>query len=161
MTPQQTQRFGQLSRDRPSNYGADYRAHPGGESHSEGPPKCDPNDWRHDCAPPVLAPRNPKTARKISDPAETIRIRRLDGDASTSASGAAAPAENVAAEVSAAWIGLAAVISDMPSSSRACAPSAHPYNVDRYMPGAQAAACREPVSLMMSTSVLMASGGLS
>ena len=64
-------------------------------------------------APPVLAPRKPRMARKRSDPAATIGMRRLDGASSTRASGVAAPTENVAAEVSAAWIGLAVVTSDL------------------------------------------------
>ena len=50
-------------------------------------------------APPVLAPRKPRTARKISDPADTMGIRRLAGESTTSARGAAAPAEKVVAEV--------------------------------------------------------------
>ena len=75
-------------------------------------------------APPVLAPRNPSKARNRSDPVETMGISRFDGESRTSARGAAAPTENVAADVSAAWIGLAVVISEIPSSSRACAPNA-------------------------------------
>jgi hypothetical protein len=39
-------------------------------------------------------------------------------------SGSAAPTAKVDAEVSAAWTGRAVVTSEMPSSSRACAPSA-------------------------------------
>ena len=46
------------------------------------------------------------------------------GAASVANSGMLAPAAKVAAEVSAACTGRATVISEMPSSSRACAPSA-------------------------------------
>ena len=66
-------------------------------------------------APPIFAPRKPRMARKSSDPAATMGIRSADGESSTRARGAAAPTENVAAEVRAAWIGLAEVIADIPS----------------------------------------------
>ena len=62
-------------------------------------------------APPVLAPSKPSKARNTSDPAETIGIRRFDGDRSTRARGAAAPMEKLAADVRAACTGLAEVIS--------------------------------------------------
>ena len=42
----------------------------------------------------------------------------------TAASGIAAPTAKLAAEVNAAWIGFALSVFEMPSSSRACAPSA-------------------------------------
>ena len=42
----------------------------------------------------------------------------------TIANGSDAPTEKVAADVSAAWTGRAALISESPSSSRACASSA-------------------------------------
>ena len=58
-------------------------------------------------APPVLAPRKPSKARNSSDPAETIGISRVDGESRTRARGAIAPTENVAADVRAAWMGLA------------------------------------------------------
>ena len=70
-------------------------------------------------APPAFAPIAPRTARKASDATETIGTSALPGDTITISNGMAAPNENIAAEASAAWTGRAAVISEMPSSSRA------------------------------------------
>jgi hypothetical protein len=75
-------------------------------------------------APPVLAPSKPSRAKEANDPTETTGIIKLEGERSTRVSGAAAPAENVAADVRAACTGRPEVISEMPSSSRAWAPSA-------------------------------------
>ena len=55
-------------------------------------------------------------------PPATTGTSRPAGDTSTISSGMAAPTVKVAAEVSAAWIGRAVVASEIPSSSRACAP---------------------------------------
>jgi hypothetical protein len=51
-------------------------------------------------------------------------ITNVSGETTAMISGAAAPAENVSAEASAASMGLAPVVCEMPSSSRACAASA-------------------------------------
>ena len=48
----------------------------------------------------------------------------MAGTAATASSGSAAPTAKLAADVIAAWIGRALSVSEMPSSSRACAPSA-------------------------------------
>ena len=75
-------------------------------------------------APPAFAPIAPSRARNSSDPTETTGIRTFDGEPRTSRSGAAAPTEKVAADANAACTGRAVLVSEMPSSSRACAPSA-------------------------------------
>ena len=56
--------------------------------------------------------------------AATIGTMARAGATTVRMSGAAAPSEKVSAEVSAACTGREAVISEMPSSSRACVPSA-------------------------------------
>ena len=66
-------------------------------------------------APPIWAPIAPRNARKINEAAETAGISQAAGDRAAVDSGRAAPTAKVAAEVNAAWIGRAAVISDMPS----------------------------------------------
>ena len=63
-------------------------------------------------APPARAPIAPRTARKASDAADTTGTNALPGDTTTISNGIAAPTENIAADVSAAWIGRAAVISE-------------------------------------------------
>ena len=70
-------------------------------------------------APPARAPTAPSRARKTSDKAATTHMRALSGEIAAAARGRAAPAMNVAAEARAAWVGLAVVTSEMPSSSRA------------------------------------------
>ena len=106
-----------------SDNGANDCADPCGHSHRKGAPKGRTIGFKIS-APPVLAPRKPSKARNSSDPVETIGISRVDGESRTRARGAIAPTENVAADVRAAWTGLADVISDIPSSSRACARNA-------------------------------------
>ena len=66
----------------------------------------------------------PSTARNNSELPETTHISADAGTSTTTISGKAAPTENVAADAIAAWTGRAVSISEMPSSSRACAPSA-------------------------------------
>ena len=73
-------------------------------------------------APPVFAPIIPSKARKANDPTETIGSSQVDGERRARMRGPAAPTENVAADASAACIGRAVLISETPSSSRACAP---------------------------------------
>ena len=75
-------------------------------------------------APPTFAPTPPKRARNTREAALTPALSSWAGIRRTISKGRAAPTANVAAEVNAAWIGRAVVISDMPSSSRACTPSA-------------------------------------
>jgi hypothetical protein len=72
-------------------------------------------------APPALAPMAPSSARNASDAKETVVTSIDAGDTMTMGSGIAAPAAKVAADVKAAWIGRAVVISEIPSSSRAWA----------------------------------------
>ena len=72
-------------------------------------------------APPARAPMAPSRARKPSDAPATIGSSAFVGDTTTMSNGMAAPIENIAAEVSAACTGRAAVTSDIPSSSRAWA----------------------------------------
>ena len=72
---------------------------------------------RRTFAPPALAPIAPRSARNTRDAAETTGMRLPVVDTKTANKGMAAPTEKVAADVSAAWIGLAVVISDMPSRS--------------------------------------------
>ena len=68
-------------------------------------------------APPVQAPIMPSSARNTRDPMDTSGIVRFDGETSTSASGAAAPRENVAADANAACTGRAVLISDEPDEA--------------------------------------------
>src|SRR6478736_6459568 len=75
-------------------------------------------------APPAFAPIAPKTARKANDAADTTGTNALPGDITTISNGIVAPTENIAADVSAAWIGRAAVTSEIPSSSRVWAVNA-------------------------------------
>ncbi|MNS08433.1 hypothetical protein D3C72_398940 [compost metagenome] len=75
-------------------------------------------------APPALAPRAPSRAKPINADPATHSARPVMGAIAATTRGRAAPAEKVTAEVIAAWMGRAAVISDMPSSSRAWAPRA-------------------------------------
>ena len=70
-------------------------------------------------APPVFAPIIPSKARKANDPTETTGSSHVDGERSVRMRGPAAPTENVAADASAACIGRAVLISEIPSSSRA------------------------------------------
>ena len=72
----------------------------------------------------ALAPMAPSSARKAREATDTAIVRLPSGNRNTINSGMAAPTEKVAAEVRAAWIGRAWVNSEMPSSSRAWAPSA-------------------------------------
>jgi len=75
-------------------------------------------------APPARAAIAPRIARNTSDSAQTSAITRSGGANAVTTSGSAAPAAKLAAEASAAWIGRGFSVSEMPSSSRACAPSA-------------------------------------
>lgn len=63
-------------------------------------------------------------SKHTSETAAAQGINSGKGANGTTASGAAAPAVNDRADVIAAWSGRAALLSDIPSSSRACAPSA-------------------------------------
>ncbi|MDT4858722.1 hypothetical protein FQZ97_932030 [compost metagenome] len=74
-------------------------------------------------APPALAPIAPSKERNSSDAAETSSTSCFAGASHTMASGIIAPTAKVRADVRAATIGLAVEISEMPSSSRACASS--------------------------------------
>ena len=65
-------------------------------------------------APPVRALTAPKAPKKNSDAAETIGMRALGGARNTINKGRKAPTENVVAEVNAAWMGRAVVVSEMP-----------------------------------------------
>ena len=70
-------------------------------------------------APPVLAPRAPSTAKPIKAEPATQTTKLDMGAMAATTKGRAAPAEKVMAEVIAAWMGRAVVISEMPSSSLA------------------------------------------
>ena len=75
-------------------------------------------------APPVFAATPP---RKASEHNAEITIEGISipvGTSNTTASGNAAHAAKLSADTSAACKGFAIVISEIPSSSRACAPSA-------------------------------------
>src|ERR1700674_2320133 len=76
---------------------------------------------RRTFAPPVLAPIAPRRARKPNDAADTRGTSAPGGDTTTMSKGRPAPTENDAADVSAAWTGRAAVVSEIPNSSRAWA----------------------------------------
>jgi hypothetical protein len=72
-------------------------------------------------APPVRADTAPSNARLISDAMETTGIACETGVNATAIRGKAAPTENVAAEVKAAWTGRELTVSEIPNSSRAWA----------------------------------------
>ncbi|MNN59162.1 hypothetical protein D3C81_1742590 [compost metagenome] len=74
--------------------------------------------------PPARAAREPSRVRNTSELAETAHMSADTGTRRTINSGKAAPTEKVAADATAAWTGRAAKVSEMPSSSRPCAPSA-------------------------------------
>ena len=75
-------------------------------------------------APPAQAPTAPSPASVTSEAKVTTGMIIPIGDRNTASSGMAAPDAKVTAEVSAACTGRATVMSEMPSSSRAWAPSA-------------------------------------
>jgi hypothetical protein len=69
-------------------------------------------------ASPALAPTAPRTTRNARDATDTVAVSKPAGVTSAINRGGTAPAENAAADARAAWIGRAAVISEIPSSSR-------------------------------------------
>jgi hypothetical protein len=69
-------------------------------------------------APPVRAASAPKHARNSRDVAETAINRRAEGAEAVTMSGMQAPKEKLAADASAAWIGRASSVAEMPSSSQ-------------------------------------------
>src|SRR5450830_867854 len=75
-------------------------------------------------APPVLAATPPRTARaaRVASTKRTIRLR--SGVSNATANGNAAPTEKLAADAHAACKGRAVDKSEIPNSSRACAPMA-------------------------------------
>ena len=75
-------------------------------------------------APPARPAREPNSARNKSELPETVHMSADTGAKRTIRRGRAAPTAKVPAEANAAWTGRAVRVSDMPSSSRACAPSA-------------------------------------
>jgi len=75
-------------------------------------------------APPARAATAPSNASTANDVALIHAAKPGPGTASATARGTAAPAAKLAAEASAACSGRAARAWQMPSSSRACAPSA-------------------------------------
>src|ERR1700722_17625627 len=75
-------------------------------------------------APPAPAANAPKRARNTSDVPGTTIIKPDVGAMAVTKRGAAAPTAKLLAEANAAWIGRAWSVSEMPSSSRACAPNA-------------------------------------
>jgi chromate transporter len=72
---------------------------------------------------PTQAPRPPKTASEASAATALLGITQPWGASAVTTSGNAAPTEKLLADARAACNGLAEVISEMPNSSRACAPS--------------------------------------
>ena len=72
-------------------------------------------------APPARAASAPKSARESSEVPATKIIRLAAGAAALTMRGMAAPRAKQLADASAAWVGRALSVSDMPSSSRACA----------------------------------------
>src|SRR6478672_11160666 len=78
----------------------------------------------HGDAPPVRAASTPSPARQNNDaPATKIDIR-FSGATATVTIGRTAPAAKAAADAHAACKGRVAMFYEIPSSSRACAPSA-------------------------------------
>src|SRR6185503_7379914 len=69
-------------------------------------------------APPVRAARAPSATRNTIDVVPTAGTTCGGGTASEARRGNAAPAAKLAADVRAAWTGLALTVSDIPSSSR-------------------------------------------
>jgi hypothetical protein len=102
-------------------------------------------------APPALAPIAQRSARKINEPRATIGSKSAGGETRTSISGAAAPTEKVAADASAACTGRAVLISEIPSSSRAWAPSAS------FAISWRATWCANPTSRPRATYILASS----
>ena len=75
-------------------------------------------------APPACAAMLPKTARNTSESMATMVISCESGISQAVIKGNAAPTVKVAADERAAWMGRALVLSIIPISSLACAPSA-------------------------------------
>ena len=75
-------------------------------------------------APPARAPIAPSRPRNTSDAIDTTGTSIDVGETRTTDSGNTAPVAKVPADVRAAWTGRAVVTSEIPSSSRAWAPSA-------------------------------------
>ena len=78
-------------------------------------------------APPVRAAKPPRQASEINAAAVTVAISHCCGVQIATNSGSNAPLAKLAAEVMAACNGRAELVAEMPSSSRACAPSASCY----------------------------------
>ena len=66
----------------------------------------------------------PNNARKIRDVTDTAGTKTFARETITISSGIVAPVTKVSADVRAAWTGRAVMVSEMPRSSRAWAPSA-------------------------------------
>src|ERR1019366_3864775 len=75
-------------------------------------------------APPACAANPPRSARNSSEVPDTKGINPASGDMAVTKRGRTAPMAKLPADAHAAWIGRARRVSEMPSSSRACAPSA-------------------------------------
>jgi hypothetical protein len=75
-------------------------------------------------APPTAAPSPPSTESATRVVTATTRVIWVAGTSAAMMSGMTAPTAKVAADTRAAWIGCAVTVSEMPSSSRECAPSA-------------------------------------
>src|SRR5450631_3007337 len=75
-------------------------------------------------APPARAASPPRMARNTSEVPETRGIRPAAGAMAVTRRGMAAPMAKLPADANAAWIGRARRVSEIPSSSRACAPIA-------------------------------------
>ena len=87
-------------------------------------------------APPAFAASTPSNARNANEVALIHAIRFGPAARAVTPNGRAAPTAKLAAEESAAWIGHALSVSEMPSSSRACAPSASwLHQLISYLPG--------------------------
>src|SRR6185503_5960097 len=75
-------------------------------------------------APPARAANTPKQTRKMRELIATTEINLVSGVTSTVRSGIPAPTAKVTADASAACTGRAVKLSEMPSSSLACAANA-------------------------------------
>ena len=92
-----------------------------GECHRQRTPECHPGAGTQDVRAACFCTDRAQKSEKSQDAADTMGTRALADDTTTINRGMAAPAENVTADVSAACTGRAVVMSEIPSSSRACA----------------------------------------
>ena len=107
-----------------SNSRAEQGPDSGGERHGERAPESHPRDGLPTGEPPARAARAPNSARKNKELPDTVQTRAFAAPRGPAAAAARHRPRRSPAEAKAACTGRALSVSEMPSSSRAWAPSA-------------------------------------